>query len=76
MGNRAAELNLAAYNHIGLLEGYFDGDIEVEGDIRAALASSMYSGFTQPNPLVKVRNHWHEFTRSNATWQQAKENAR
>jgi cyclopropane-fatty-acyl-phospholipid synthase len=74
--NRAAELGLAAYNHIGLLEGYFDGNIDVEGDIRAAFQTSMYSGFTSPNPLVKARNQWHELTRSNASWARAKENAR
>jgi cyclopropane-fatty-acyl-phospholipid synthase len=74
--NRSAELGIAAFNHIGLLEGYFDGHIDFEGDIRAALQACMYSGFTSPNPLVKARNHWHELTRSNSNWARAKENAR
>jgi len=74
--NRAAEAGIAAFGHIGMLDGYFNGDIDVEGDLRAAFQTGMYSGFDSGTGLVKARNHWHEFVRSNASWTHAKENAR
>jgi len=73
--NRAAEWSIAAFGHIGLLDGYFSGDIDFEGDFREAIRTSLYGlGFS--NPLVTVRNRWHEFRRSNASRSRAKENAR
>jgi len=72
---RAAEWAIAAYGHIGLLEGYVDGDIDFEGDLHAAFQAGLNGGFTQPSTVVSQRNRWHEFRRSNATREQAKENA-
>jgi len=73
--NRAAEWSIAAFGHIGLLDGYFSGDIDFEGDFREAIRTSLHGlGFS--NPLVTVRNRWHEFRRSNASRSRAKENAR
>lgn len=74
--NRAVELGIAAFGHIRMLDGYFDGDIDIEGDLRAAFQAGMYGDFTSPNPLVTNRNRWHEFRRSNASRERAKENAR
>jgi cyclopropane-fatty-acyl-phospholipid synthase len=73
---RAAEWSIAAYGHIGLLEGYIDGEIDFEGDLRAAFQAGLNGGFTKASPVVQQRNRWHEFRRSNATREQAKENAR
>lgn len=72
----AAERRTALYRHIGLLESYFDGELELEGDLRRALAAGMYGDFSKGNALVSARNRWHELRRSNATWEQAKANAR
>lgn len=73
---RAAEWAIAAYGHIGLLEGYIDGEIDFEGDLHAAFQAGLNGGVTTASPVVQQRNRWHEFRRSNATREQAKENAR
>jgi cyclopropane-fatty-acyl-phospholipid synthase len=73
--NRAAEWRLVAFGHIGLLDGYFNGDIDFEGDFREAIRVGLHGlGFS--NPLVTLRNRWHEFRRSNARRSRAQENAR
>lgn len=69
-------LRAALFGHIGLLESWFDGDLDVEGDVGRAFAAGMASGFDAPTPLVKLRNRWHEWRFSNASAAQAKENAR
>jgi cyclopropane-fatty-acyl-phospholipid synthase len=73
---RAAELGVAAFGHVGLLDAYFDGSVDVDGDLRAAMRVGMRSGFDAPNALVAQRNRWLELSRSNATREQARENAR
>ena len=74
---RRAELRVLRYGHVGLLEGYFDGDVDVDGDIalafRAALAGELSA---RPNALVRLRNRWHEVRFSNRSIAQAKANAR
>lgn len=74
--NRAVEWGIAAFGHVGIMEGYVDGDIDVEGDLRAAFQTGMCNGFESTNRLVTGRNRWHEFRRSNASREQAKANAR
>jgi cyclopropane-fatty-acyl-phospholipid synthase len=72
----AAERRTALYRHIGLLESYFDGELEVEGDLRSALAVGMGGDLAKPNLPVTLRNRRHEIRFSNASWKQAKANAR
>jgi cyclopropane-fatty-acyl-phospholipid synthase len=72
---RTAEWRIAAFGHIGLLDGYFDGDVDFEGDFREAIRTGL-SGMGFSYPLVTVPNRWHEFRRSNSSRRQAKENAR
>ena len=74
--NRAVEWGIAAYGHIGMCEAYFDGDLDIDGDLRAALRVGMSSGDGTSNVLIDGRNHWHELRYSNASHAQAKENAR
>jgi len=74
--NIASELGIAAFGHIGMLDAYFDGDLDIEGDLRAAFRTGMNGRFDTSNPLVEQRNRWHEFRRSNASRERAKENAR
>jgi cyclopropane-fatty-acyl-phospholipid synthase len=71
-----AEWNTLLFGHIGLLESYFAGTIDIEGDLRAFLKAGFRSDFTRPNPLVAVRNRWHESRFSNRSLSQAKANAR
>ena len=74
--NRRGLLRVAAYGHIGLMEAYFDGDMDVEGSLGLALASGMVGGMDRMLPLVSLRNRWHEFRFGNGPWEQAKANAR
>ena len=66
---------MAAYGHVGLLEAYFDGDVDVEGSLQRALAAGMAGGIDQPGLLVRLANWWHEFLHSNTSWMRAKHNA-
>jgi len=71
-----AEWRAAALGHIGLLESYFDGDLDIEGSLARAFAAGMRGRLDAPNALVRARNRWHELRHSNASWEQAKRNAR
>jgi len=71
-----AKARIALFRHIGLLESYFDGDVDLEGDLRAALREAMLQRRERPNWLVAARNHIHEWRYSNRTWEQARINAR
>ena len=62
--------------HIGVLESYFSGGIDIEGDLARVFALGLDAGFAQPHPWVRVRNRWHEFTKNNASLARAKANAR
>jgi len=74
---RHGELRLLRYGHVGLLEAYFDGDVDVEGHFALAFRVALDRGFSQrPNHLVKLRNRWHEARFSNRSIAQAKANAR
>lgn len=72
----AAERNTIAFGHIGMLESYFRQQIEIDGELRALFKVAYDSHFAQPNPLVRLRNRWHEYRFSNKTLAQAKDNAR
>ncbi len=73
--NQRAQRRTVLYGHVGLLEAYFDGDIDIDGSLAKALAVGMEAGMDQPTFLVRVRNRWHELTHANASRQRAKENA-
>jgi cyclopropane-fatty-acyl-phospholipid synthase len=73
--NRRAYWRVAAYGHVGLLESYVDGDLDVEGSLAQALAAGMESGLDTPKPLVALRNLWHEIKHSNANPLRARSNA-
>jgi len=73
---RRAELMPAVFGHTALLEGYFSGDLDVEGNIAMAFRAAMDSKTDRRgNPLVRLRNRWHELRFSNASVAQAKANA-
>ena len=72
-----AERRLALFGYIGLLESYFDGDVDIDGTLALAVRAGIESGFDRtPNRLVWVRNQWHEWRFSNRSQAQAKANAR
>jgi cyclopropane-fatty-acyl-phospholipid synthase len=73
--NRRAYWRILAFGHVGLLDSYFDGDLDIEGSLPKALAAGMQGGLDRPGPLVSALNWWHEFLYSNATWGRAKKNA-
>jgi cyclopropane-fatty-acyl-phospholipid synthase len=75
--NEAALLALMTRGHMGLLESYFEQTTDVEGDIGAAFAAGMASGFdSRFNPIGAVENNLHEWRHSNRSPAQAKANAR
>jgi len=74
--NARALWRVAAFGHIGLLESYFEGDVDVEGNLALALAAGMVGGLDRALPLVRIRNRWHEWRFGNGDRAQARENAR
>ncbi len=75
--HRRAQWRIVLFGHIGLMESYFDGDVDVEGDFRLAFQVAFESGFERrPNALIALRNRWHELRFSNRSVAQARANAR
>jgi cyclopropane-fatty-acyl-phospholipid synthase len=73
----ASELRVVAFGHVGLLESYFDGSVDIDGDLALGVRAAMDAGFDRkPNALLAIRNRWHEFRYSNKSIAQAKANAR
>jgi len=66
---------IALFGHVGLLEAYFDGDVDLDGSLARALAAGMAARAEEPKLLVRLANRWHEFWHSNASWARAKHNA-
>jgi cyclopropane-fatty-acyl-phospholipid synthase len=72
-----AQWSAIFFRHIGILESYFDGSVDIEGDFGRAFAVAFETGFDRkPGPLVRLRNQWHELRFGNRTIEQAKLNAR
>jgi len=72
-----AQWRILLFGHIGFLESYFDGDIDVDGNLGAAFQVALEGGFDgAPNALVHLRNRWHELRFSNRSIAQARANAR
>jgi cyclopropane-fatty-acyl-phospholipid synthase len=72
----SAQWRTVTFGHIGLLDSFFDGEVDIDGDLGQLFRLGLESRFDTPNPLVGIRNRWHEFRRSNADFLKAKENAR
>ncbi len=66
---------IALFGHVGLLESYFDGDLDIEGSLPQAMAAGMRGGMDRPTALVRWLNRWHEFAYTNSSWGQARKNA-
>ena len=67
---------VAAFGYVGLLEAYFDGELDIEGSLPKALAAGMEGGFDRRGGfLVWLRNRWHELTHSNSARARARANA-
>ncbi|WP_225616695.1 SAM-dependent methyltransferase [Variovorax sp. 38R] len=73
----AALFATASRGHMGLMQAYFDQELDVEGDFGAALAAGMAAGFDQQaGALNSIENGLHELRHSNSDPVQAKANAR
>ncbi|MDN6886572.1 cyclopropane-fatty-acyl-phospholipid synthase family protein [Variovorax sp. CAN2819] len=73
----AALFATATRGHIGLMEAYFDQEVDVQGDFGAALAAGMAAGFDhRAGALNGIENSLHELRHSNRDPAQAKANAR
>jgi cyclopropane-fatty-acyl-phospholipid synthase len=72
-----AEARVVAMGYASLLESYFSGDLDIEGDLALAFRAGFAQGLDRvENPLVALRNRRHEWRFSNASHEQAKANAR
>src|SRR3954463_619070 len=65
----------ALYSHVGVLEAYFDGELDIEGSLPRALAAGMETHADRATWLVRMRNRWHEFMHTNASRLRANRNA-
>jgi cyclopropane-fatty-acyl-phospholipid synthase len=65
----------ALHGHVGVLEAYFEGEVDIEGSLPKALAVGMEGGVDQPTWLVRLRNRWHEVVHANANRIRANQNA-
>lgn len=64
--SRSAERRALLFGHVGMLDAYFSGALDVDGDFNALFRIGMDSGYDrQPNPLIPLRNQWHEWRHSN-----------
>jgi len=72
---RRAYWRIAAFGHVGLLEAYFAGEVDLEGSLARALAAGMASDYANPKLLVTMSNNIHEFLHANTSWMRAKKNA-
>jgi len=66
---------MVAFGHVGLLEAYFAGEVDLEGSLARALAAGTAAGADTPKPLVTMANNVHEFLHANTSWMRAKKNA-
>ncbi len=72
-----AQRRVLMFGYVGLLESYFDGHLDVDGDLALAFRAGIDSGQDRVgNTLVALRNRQHEWRHSNRSIQQAKANAR
>jgi cyclopropane-fatty-acyl-phospholipid synthase len=65
-----------ARGHLGLLEAHFAQEVDVAGDLGAALAAGMRSGFDEMSTMNTVENSLLEWRGANRDPAQAKANAR
>jgi cyclopropane-fatty-acyl-phospholipid synthase len=73
---RKAQLMPALFGHVAILESYFSGELDVDGDFALAFRAAMDArSDATMRPLVRLRNRWHEFRYSNKSIAQAKANA-
>jgi len=72
--NARASRRIALFGYVGLLEAYFDGDIDIDGSLARCMAAGMEGGMTDTR-LVRLLNWWHEFLYSNSDWMRSTRNA-
>ncbi|RPH66587.1 MAG: class I SAM-dependent methyltransferase [Burkholderiales bacterium] len=75
--SEGALLGAFTRGYIGLLEAYFDGDVDVDGDLHTAFAAGMLSDLGhQVRAVTRVENGLLEWRSSNRSPAQSKVNAR
>ncbi len=75
--NARGERRVVLFGYVGLFEAYFDGDLDVDGDLALMFRAGFASGYDRvPNRLLQLRNARHEWRHSNRSLARAKANAR
>ncbi len=81
---KAAELNSAVFLSWGMMESYINGEVDIDGDLKAIIRASadndppLEGNARQTSifhPLVRVRNFWHEVVYGNRRSNQGVKNA-
>ena len=72
---RRAYWRIATFGHVGLLEAYFAGEVDLEGSLARALAAGTIGADRKPKLLLTLSNNLHEFLHANTSWMRAKKNA-
>ena len=74
--NAAAEVAVMLFGHVGILDTYFAGSLDIQGDLAGLFRIGFETGYDRSGgALVKLRNRWHEWRFSNASVTQARDNA-
>jgi cyclopropane-fatty-acyl-phospholipid synthase len=74
---RGALVNTAMRGHMGLLEAFFDRQVDLDGDLRTVLAAAMSGRFEKRSSLLNgAENRLHEMRYGNRDIARAKANAR
>src|SRR5258706_16009948 len=56
---------IPAFGPGGLLESYFDGDIDLEGNLARAMAAGLQGGIDRPNGVLGLLDRAHEVLHNN-----------
>jgi cyclopropane-fatty-acyl-phospholipid synthase len=51
----ASQWRVLYQGHIGLLDAYFDGQVDIEGDVARMFALGLESGFSEPHPVERAK---------------------
>ncbi len=82
--SRLAQLNTIINHGWGLLESYVNQGVDIDGDLKLLIRAAAETGpslientcqLRIPNPLIRIRNFWHEIRYGNRRLPQAVKNA-
>lgn len=82
---KRSEINTLLFQGVGLVESYINGGVDIEGDIKLLVRAFIESGpgladrnrrQRHANPMLRIRNLWHELRFGNRRVPRAAKNAK